>query len=112
MRQFLDILSKVEGVIGSLIINDKGKIIFSKLGENVKERMIELPLSELIKTMSVFVESFFQSLLENGFIEFGGRKMFFQKIKNGILIVFTRADANIGLIRTEMKDTVERINKL
>jgi len=112
MRQFLDILSKVEGVIGSLIIDNTGKITVSKLGENIKERMVELPLSELIKTMNVFVEGLFQSLLENAFIEFGGRKMFFQKLKEGMLVVLTRGDANIGLIRTEMKDTAERISKL
>ncbi|ADP77106.1 Roadblock/LC7 family protein [Methanothermus fervidus DSM 2088] len=102
-------LTRIDGVNGSLVVGKDGLIIESELGSDMDAEIVAARSSVIFGAAKESVEELKQEPLEQVMIEGSRGKMLMKDVGEGILVVLTDEDVNLGLIRLEMRRSAERI---
>ncbi len=112
MERILDELNRVPGIKGSLIIGTDGIIIASELSDEVDEEEISALTSSLIFNAEKICNKLDQGSIKDLLVETSKSKWCIRAVKVGYLVALTRGDANLGLLRVELRDAAVKINNL
>jgi len=112
MERILIDLNKTPGIQGCFLVDSDGIIILSDFATDVNDEMMGALASSIINTTSKVVEKLNHGELQSFTFETDKSKLFFNNTKAGFLVAVTSPDANIGLIRMEMKSASEKINNI
>jgi len=112
MERILKDLNKSSaGIIGSLLVGPDGIPIVSDFATPVNDEMVAALVSSITNSASKVVNKLTQEEMESFIIETEANKIFLQNSKLGYLVALTNSDANLGLVRVEIKTAAQRFNQ-
>ncbi len=112
MERTLAELNKTPGVIGSFVVAADGIIVASDFATELNDEMMGALTSSIINSTEKATKKMEQGELVSFIIETDRNKLFFNSTRSGFLVCVAQPDANLGLIRVEMRAASERLNNV
>lgn len=110
MERILSDLNKTPNVHGSFVVGEDGIIISSDFMTDLDGDTMGALASSIINSTKKVIQKLEQGEIQSFLFETDKNKIFFQKTKSGFLVCITSIEANIGLIRVEMKLSAQKID--
>ena len=105
-------LGRINGVNGSLVVGKDGLIIESEVPSDIDAELVAAMSSAVFGTAERSAEEMKHEPLQQVMIEGKRGKTLMIDATEGILVLITDVDINLGLIRIEMKRSAERVQDL
>ena len=102
-------LGRINGVNGSLVVGKDGLIIESEVSSDVDSELVAAMSSAVFCTAERSAEEMKHEPLKQVMIEGSKGKTLMIDAGEGILVVITDIEINLGLIRIEMRRSAERV---
>jgi len=112
LERILADLNKTPGIIGSLISGKDGLPIAHAVPPDIDVELVCAMASAVFGTSERSAGELKQGELDRVMIESGNGKTLIVDAGEGILVVLTKPDVNLGLIRLEMKRASQEIKSL
>ncbi|RKZ34480.1 hypothetical protein DRQ33_02065 [bacterium] len=112
VKEVVERLAQVKGVVGSILVARDGLVVASNLSVQVQDEVVAAMVSAIGGTAVKASEMMGQGKLRNIVLEGENGKVFLTDSGIGYLGVLTAPDANIGLVRLELMETSETLKKL
>ena len=113
MEKILSELNKAgAGILGSMVVGEDGIPILTDFSAPMNDEMVAALVSSITNSANKVVQKLTQGDMESFIIETNSNKIFLQNSKIGFLVILTTAEANLGLVRVEMKTAAQRLNAL
>ena len=112
VKEVVERLSQVKGVVGSILVAKDGLVVASNLSVQVQDEIVAAMVSAVGSTAIKATEMMEQGELRNIIIEGKNGKLFLADADVGYLGVLTSLEANMGLIRLELMEATETLRKL
>lgn len=109
MYEVLNELNKTSGITGSMVVGKDGIVIAADLDERFEGETIGALAASISSNIQKSLERLESSPLKQVTIEADEGKLFFTEADMGILVVTTEQNVNIGLIRLEIKNAINRL---
>lgn len=109
MKATLEELSKIKGVIGTMLVSRDGMVILSDLPEGTEHDRVAAMAALIATTTDVSLSKIERGGLVHAMFDADAGKMFLSDAGKGFLVVLTKSDINVGLIRLEMRTAAARI---
>ncbi len=110
MERILAELNKTLGVVGSFIVAPDGIIVASDFASELNDDMMGALTSSIINSTEKATKKMEQGELVSFIIETDTNKLFFNSTRVGYLVCVANPEANLGLVRVEMRDAAEKLN--
>lgn len=110
MYQVLEELNKTSGITGSMVVGKDGIVIAADLDTAFEEEAVGALAASITSNIQKSMDRLQQSPLSQVTIEATSGKLFFSDAKIGLLVVTAESDVNVGLIRLEIKNAVNKID--
>ena len=111
MKNVLAKLNQLPGVIGSSLVAEDGIVIASELSAQIQDEVVGAMISAVGVSTTKSISRLKQGDLNLVVVEAQKGKLFIHPTNKGFLGVFTEDDVNIGLIRIEITEAAEALNK-
>ena len=105
-------LGRINGVNGSLVVGKDGLIIETEVPSDIDAELVAAMSSAVFGTAERSAEEMKHEPLQQVMIEGKRGKTLMIDATEGILVLITDVDINLGLIRIEMKRSAERVQDL
>ena len=105
-------LGRINGVNGSLVVGKDGLIIETEVPSDIDAELVAAMSSAVFGTAERSAEEMKHEPLQQVMIEGKRGKTLMIDATEGILVLITDVDINLGLIRIEMKRSAERVKDL
>lgn len=112
MERTLAELNKTPGVIGSFVVAADGIIVASDFNTEINDEMMGALTSSIINSTEKATRKMEQGELVSFIVETDRNKLFFNATRSGFLVCVASPDANLGLVRVEMRAASERLNNV
>lgn len=109
MYEVLSELNKTTGITGSMVVGNDGIVIAADLDERFEGETIGALAASISSNIQKSLERLESAPLKQVTIEADEGKLFFTDAGIGILVVTTEQNVNIGLIRLEIKNAINRL---
>lgn len=109
MEQILAELNKTPDVIGSCIVAEDGIIVATDFNSEIDDEVIGALMSSVIRACQQTIEKLDYGGIRSFMLEAENNKLFFASCKFGFIVVITGSEANLGLIRVEVKNAVKKL---
>lgn len=112
MDRILAELNKSPGVIGSFVVAPDGIIVASDFASEINDELMGALTSSIINSTEKATKKMEQGELVSFIVETESNKLFFHSTRSGFLVCVAALDANLGLIRVEMRAAAEKLNNV
>ncbi|HSO26328.1 MAG TPA: roadblock/LC7 domain-containing protein [Methanobacteriaceae archaeon] len=112
IARILKDLGRINGVNGSLVVGKDGLIIETEVPSDIDAELVAAMSSAVFGTAERSAEEMKHEPLEQVMIEGSRGKTLMIDADEGILVLITDIDINLGLIRIEMRRSAERVKDL
>jgi predicted regulator of Ras-like GTPase activity (Roadblock/LC7/MglB family) len=112
IARILKDLGRINGVNGSLVVGKDGLIIETEVPSDIDSELVAAMSSAVFGTAERSAEEMKHEPLEQVMIEGSRGKTLMIDAGEGILVLITDVDINLGLIRIEMRRSAERVKDL
>lgn len=112
MYQVLSELNKTTGITGSMVVGNDGIVIAADLQESFESETVGALAASISANIQKSLDRLQTAPLKQVTIEAEDAKLFFTDAGVGILVVTTRRDVNIGLVRLEIKNAVAGLSAI
>ena len=112
VKEVVERLAQVKGVVGSILVAKDGLVVASNLSVQVQDEIVAAMVSAVGGTAVKAAEMMEQGTLINIVIEGESGKLFLTDAEVGYLGVLTTPEANIGLVRLELMEATETLKKI
>jgi len=112
MERTLSEINKTPDVVGSCIVAEDGILVASDFNSEIDSEVIGALVSSVIRAAKLAIQKMDYGDIRSFMLEAKKIKLFFAKTRVGYLVVITNADANLGLIRVEVKNAVKKLDGL
>src|SRR5512145_2339283 len=109
IARILKDLGRINGVNGSLVVGKDGLIIETEVPSDIDAELVAAMSSAVFGTAERSAEEMKHEPLEQVMIEGSRGKTLMIDADEGILVLITDVDINLGLIRIEMRRSAERV---
>jgi len=109
MYQILADLNRTSGITGSMIVGEDGIIIASDMDSADKDEAVGALAASITASVKKSLERLQQDDLSQVTIEAEGGNLFLTSAVPGILVVKTEEEVNIGLVRLEIRNALNRL---
>ncbi|HOD65319.1 MAG TPA: roadblock/LC7 domain-containing protein [candidate division Zixibacteria bacterium] len=109
MYEILSELNKTSGVTGSMVVGSDGILIAADLDASFEGETVGALAASITSNIQKSLHRLDGHPLRQVTIESEEAKLFFTDAGLGILVVTTEKDVNVGLIRLEIKNAIERL---
>lgn len=110
MYQILEGLNKTSGITGSMVVGNDGIVIAADLNNQIEEETIGALAASISTNIQKSLERMDSAPLKQVTIEADSAKLFFFDARVGILVVIAEPEVNIGLVRLEIKNAINKLN--
>lgn len=110
MKRILEDINKTKGVLGSLIVGGDGMIVLSNLPTEYDEDYISALVASAVDSANKAISGIDNDVFKMVLVEGTDKNLFIFNTKLGFLLIISKVETNIGLIRVECKKTVAKIN--
>ena len=112
MYQVLNELNKTPGITGSMVVGNDGMVIASDLETGFEGETVGALAASITTNIQKSLDRLHTSPLSQVTIEADEAKLFFTDAGIGILVVTAEKEVNIGLIRLEIKNAINRLRTI
>ncbi|MCC6546732.1 roadblock/LC7 domain-containing protein [Candidatus Sumerlaeota bacterium] len=112
MDRILAELNKTPGVIGSFVVAVDGIIVASDFATELNDEMMGALTSSIINSTEKATKKMEQGELVSFIVETDTNKMFFNATRSGFLVCVANPEANLGLVRVEIRAAAEKLNNV
>lgn len=112
MERILSELNKAPGILGSFIVGRDGIIIASDSTSGLNDELMGALASSIINTTEKAAEKLSHGEIESIVLEAQKNKLLFLNTRAGFLVVLTTEEANLGLVRVEMKSAGSKLEEV
>jgi predicted regulator of Ras-like GTPase activity (Roadblock/LC7/MglB family) len=112
MYQVLNELNKTPGITGSMVVGNDGMVIASDLETGFEGETVGALAASITSNIQKSLDRLRTSPLNQVTIEADEAKLFFTDAGIGILVVTAEKEVNIGLIRLEIKNAINRLRTI
>jgi len=112
MYDVLAQLNKTSGVTGSLVVGNDGIVIAADLNSQTDDDTVGALASSIAATVRKSLDAMRSGELAQVTVESESRKMFLSNAGIGTLVVTTEPRVNIGLVRLEIRNAVEQLQRI
>jgi hypothetical protein len=109
MYQVLSDLNKTPGVTGSMVVGNDGIVIAADLDTGFEGETVGALAASITSNIQKSLDRLDTAPWGQVTIEADDAKLFFSDASLGILVVTTEKKVNIGLIRLEIKNAIDRL---
>jgi len=109
MEHVLEELNKTPGIIGSFIVDHDGIIIVSDVAAGANAEASSALISALTNAAQKSLTRLEAGSLGTAFFEMDEQKVFLQATDIGHLVALAAHDANLGLVRLELRQAARRL---
>lgn len=110
MERILAELNKTPGVIGSFVVAADGIIVASDFATELNDELMGALTSSIINSTEKATRKMEQGDLISFVVETDTNKMYFNSTRAGYLVCISSPDANLGLVRVEMRAAAEKLD--
>ncbi len=110
MFDVLEELNKTSGVSGSMLVGHDGIVIAADLQATFEDDTLGALAASITANIKKSMSRLNQPKPEQITIEAEHNKLFITDCEVGVLVVVTEKDANLGLIRLEVRNAKKKIN--
>lgn len=111
MYEVLECLNKTSGITGSMLVADDGMVIASDLDSTNEDETVGALASSIASVVRRSMEKLGREAFAQVTIEADRGKMFLADAGVGTLVVTTELQANIGLVRLEIKSALAKLRE-
>lgn len=108
IRESLLEINKIQGVIGSLLMDDQGNVIESLVTSEVDAKAVGQVVNSIYSANNKYMASMKQSSMEEAIIESTQGNIVLENTPGGVLVVVTQPQVNLGIIRVEARNLGQR----
>jgi predicted regulator of Ras-like GTPase activity (Roadblock/LC7/MglB family) len=112
MERILAELNKTPGVTGSFVVGADGIIVASDFASEINDEVMGALTSSIINSTEKATKKMEQGELVSFIVETDSNKMFFNSTRSGFLVCVASPEANLGLIRIEMRTAKEKLDNV
>ena len=112
MERILAELNKTPGIIGSFVVAADGIIVASDFASEINDELMGALTSSIINATEKATKKMEQGELVSFIVETEANKLFFHSTRSGFLVCVANPEANLGLIRVEMRAAAEKLNNV
>jgi len=112
MDRLLSEMNKVPGVIGSFVVAPDGIIVASDFTTDVNDELMGALTSSIINATEKATRKMELGTLHGFIVETEQNRLLFQVSRAGFLVCLATPEANLGLLRVELRSACERLNTL
>jgi len=112
MYDVLAQLNKTSGVTGSLVVGNDGIVIAADLNSQTDDDTVGALASSIAATVRKSLEGMQGGTLAQVTVESENNKMFLSNAGIGTLVVTTEPRVNIGLVRLEIHNAIEQLQRI
>lgn len=112
MERTLSEINKTPGVIGSFVVASDGIIVASDFATELNDEMMGALTSSIINSTEKATRKMDQGDLVSFIVETDRNKLFFNGTRSGFLVCVASPEANLGLVRVEMRAASEKLNNV
>ena len=112
MERILAELNKASGILGSFVVGRDGIVISSDFASGINDELMGALASSIINTTEKAAEKLSQGTVESIVLEAQKNKLLFLNTRVGFLVALTTDEANLGLVRVEMKSAGSRLEEI
>jgi predicted regulator of Ras-like GTPase activity (Roadblock/LC7/MglB family) len=112
MDRILAELNKTPGVIGSFVVGADGMIVASDYNSEINDEVMGALTSSIINSTEKATKKMEQGDLVSFIVETDSNKLFFNSTRSGYLVCVAAPEANLGLIRIEMRTAKEKLDNV
>ncbi len=109
MYQVLSELNKTSGVTGSMVVGNDGIVIAADLATGFDSDAVGALAASITSNIQKSLERLETHPLNQVTIEAEEAKLFFSRADMGLLVVTTEKDVNIGLVRLEIRNAINKL---
>jgi len=109
MYEVLEDLNKTSGITGSMLVADDGIVIAADLDSTNEDETVGALASSIISVVRKSMDKLGREQFSQLTIEADRSKMFLADAGVGMLVVTTENQANIGLVRLEIKNAITKL---
>jgi predicted regulator of Ras-like GTPase activity (Roadblock/LC7/MglB family) len=109
MERILTELNKTSGILGSFVVGRDGIVISSDFASGINDELMGALASSVINTTEKAAEKLSQGTIDSIVLEAQKNKLLFLNTRVGFLVAFTTNEANLGLVRVEMKSAAAKL---
>ena len=109
MYQVLNDLNKTPGVTGSMVVGNDGIVIAADLNAGFEGETVGALAASITTSIQKSLDRLNTEPWKQVTIEADDGKLFFTDAQLGILVVTTEKMVNVGLIRLEIKNALEKL---
>jgi len=106
-----DLNKSSSGIIGSLLVGPDGIPIAADFSSPMNDEMIAALVSSITNAANKVIQKLTQEEMQSFIIETDTNKIFLQNSSMGYLVTLANNDANLGLVRVEIKSAAQRLNQ-
>ena len=94
--KLLELISSINGVIGTIISDEKGNLLLSKLVDDTKNpEYIATMLPAFYSNLGVFIKNMDQGLMKEAIISTGNEIILFTKVNTNIIMLYVAPNTSI-----------------
>jgi predicted regulator of Ras-like GTPase activity (Roadblock/LC7/MglB family) len=112
MDRILAELNKTLGVVGAFVVGADGIIVASDYATELNDEVMGALTSSIINSTEKATKKMEKGELVSFIVETDTNKMFFNSTRSGFLVCVSSPEANLGLIRVEMRAATEKLNNM
>jgi predicted regulator of Ras-like GTPase activity (Roadblock/LC7/MglB family) len=112
MDRILAELNKTPGVVGSFVVAADGIIVASDFATELNDEMMGALTSSIINSTEKATKKMEQGELVSFIVETDTNKMFFNSTRSGFLVCVSSPEANLGLVRVEIRAAADKLNNV
>lgn len=112
MYDVLAQLNKTSGVTGSLVVGNDGIVIAADLNSQTDDDTVGALASSIATTVRKSLDAMQSGEFAQVTVESDNRKMFLSNAGIGTLVVTTEPRVNIGLVRLEIRNAIEQLQRI
>ncbi len=112
MDSLLSELNKIPGVIGSFVVAADGIIVASDFASEINDELMGALTSSIINATEKATRKMDLGALQGFIVETDRNRIFFQATRSGFLVCLAGPEANLGLVRVELRAALERLNAM
>lgn len=112
MDRLLSELNKIPGVLGTFVVAADGIIVASDFVSDVNDELMGALTSSIINATEKAARKMELGSLQGFIVETDRNRIFFQATRSGFLVCLAGPEANLGLLRVELRSASERLNTL
>lgn len=110
MYNVLEELNRTSGITGSMLVGRDGIVIAADLQSSMEDEALGALAASITANIQKSLGRLGQPTPEQITIEADNTKLFISECAVGVLVVTTERDANLGLIRLEIRNAKEKLN--